>query len=56
MESVVEDCLVYYYTLGGRLIHGGVWLGDNEGVLSGRRYYFLSADLFNLATTLGSGK
>ncbi|KAJ8437860.1 hypothetical protein Cgig2_002994 [Carnegiea gigantea] len=34
-ETIVEGCPVYCYTLGGRLIHGGVWLGNHEEVLSG---------------------
>ncbi|KAJ8420668.1 LOW QUALITY PROTEIN: hypothetical protein Cgig2_025352 [Carnegiea gigantea] len=32
-ETVVEGCPVYCYTLGGWLIHGGIWFGNHEGVL-----------------------
>ncbi|KAJ8434639.1 hypothetical protein Cgig2_032917 [Carnegiea gigantea] len=38
MEAVVKGYPVYRYTLGGRLIHGGIWLGNHEGALGSGKW------------------
>ena len=46
LETVVKSRAINSYTFRWQLIHGGICLGDNEGILV----------LFNIGMTFGSGK
>ncbi|KAJ8439390.1 LOW QUALITY PROTEIN: hypothetical protein Cgig2_021804 [Carnegiea gigantea] len=54
-ETVVKSRMINCYTLGGRFVHDRIRLKKYEGIPR-RRYCLSRAVLFNVRTTLGSGK